>query len=859
MNGGEGGPGVAPPDPAAEINRLQEELARGAQEVARYRFVLDQRNQELEALYRTPGYHIIQKLGRLADQIAPRFTLRRSLLLAVIRAVEYLLDAGPVAFLARLGRFWVWLPRIFREARQPDSVSSNRSAGRRRLHVPLIGLRAGLFRGIQMVRMQGFKAFFVRFLKVWLWLPRIFEASSTSNGMKTQYFADVVPLRLPDFPDPEVSIIIPVYNKAEFTYNCLKFIEAHTNGPSYEVIVVDDCSNDSTSQMLRKIENVRVVRNGQNLGFLETCNHGAGFARGRYIVLLNNDTQVQPGWLAALVGTIKRDDQIGLVGAKLVYPDGRLQEAGGIIWQDASGWNYGRLQDPAAPEFNFVRDVDYCSGACILVRRDLWEEFGGFDRRFGPAYFEDTDLAFQIRERGLRVVYQPRAEVVHFEGISHGTDVSSGIKRFQEINRTKFIEKWALVLAKEHLANGQQPYRARCHGAGASILVIDNFVPTPDRDSGSLRMFSILRLLRDLGYAVTFLPFNRARTEPYTSQLQDYGIEVLYGPIDLKSYLGRDPGRFKIAIVSRADVADHFLPLLREATPATRVVFDTVDLHFLREERRAKVERSRNARSSAERYRKLELSLVAACDATIAISQEEKAILEEEAPGSRVYVVPNIHSTENVTRRFGEREGLLFVGNFSHSPNRDAVIYFVQKIFPRILKELGPLKLKIVGAEAGPEIKRLANDNVVVTGWVPDLSSYYNSARVFVAPLRFGAGMNGKIGQSMSFGLPVVTTPLGAEGLGANDGDEVLIAEEPEAFAAKVSAAYKDEAVWQRLSTASRRFVADHYTPEVVRESLRGLLAEQSTAVEVSTPPDEGNLASAAQGFSPEAWRSASL
>ena len=145
-------------------------------------------------------------------------------------------------------------------------------------------------------------------------------------------------------------------------------------------------------------------------------------ARGDYVLFLNNDTLVTAGWLDALVRCIEEAPHAGLVGAKLIYPDGRLQEAGGIVFADGSGWNYGRFDDPADPRYNFRREADYCSGAAILLRRDLFLQLGRFDARYAPAYYEDTDLAFAVRAAGKKVFYEPRAMVIHFEGITSGTD-----------------------------------------------------------------------------------------------------------------------------------------------------------------------------------------------------------------------------------------------------------------------------------------------------------------------------------------------------------------------------------------------------------------------------------------------------
>ena len=233
----------------------------------------------------------------------------------------------------------------------------------------------------------------------------------------------------------------------------------------FELILVDDASPDHAASLVDSVPGVRLIRLSKNVGYLGACNAGAAAARGRHLLLLNNDTEVRPGFLDALVRLLD-DKSVGVVGSKLVYPDGRLQEAGGIIFRDGTGWNYGRGESPSRFEYAFVREVDYCSGASLLVRGELWQSLGGFDERYSPAYYEDVDLCFSAREAGYRVLYQPASVVIHHEGASHGTDTASGTKRYQEINRHKFVDKWHDELAAQQLPHsGPVVARDRCRGS----------------------------------------------------------------------------------------------------------------------------------------------------------------------------------------------------------------------------------------------------------------------------------------------------------------------------------------------------------------------------------------------------------
>ncbi len=254
-------------------------------------------------------------------------------------------------------------------------------------------------------------------------------------------------LVFPKFSNFQVSIIIPAWNHWKYTYRCLQSILANTGDTTYEVIIVDNGSSDQTGEMLAKVENVRVIRNESNAGYVVACNQGAEAARGVYLVFLNNDTEPLAGWLKELIDIADSDETVGAVGAKLIYPDGLLQEAGGMIFADGHGWNFGNGDDPYDEIYNVICEVDYCSGACLLVKKNLFAKLGGFDIRFSPAYYEDADMCFSLRRTGNKVVYNPKAEVVHHESVTSGVDKSSGVRsHYMETNRKKFVQKWETEL-----------------------------------------------------------------------------------------------------------------------------------------------------------------------------------------------------------------------------------------------------------------------------------------------------------------------------------------------------------------------------------------------------------------------------
>ncbi len=632
----------------------------------------------------------------------------------------------------------------------------------------------------------------------------------------------------PQCASPVVSIIVPVYGEADYTLHCLSAICATPSRASYEVIVVDDCSPDHTPELLALVTGIRLVRNETNLGFLRSCNRAAREARGDYLVLLNNDTEVLSGWLDALVKTFKSRPKAGLVGAKLLYPDRRLQESGGVIFSDGSGLNYGRDDDANRPEYNFVREVDYCAGACIMVPRRLFEQLGGFDERFVPAYYEDTDLAFAVRQAGYHVLIQPASQVIHFEGVTSGTDTSTGVKAYQLVNQEKFLAKWQDVLAG-HLTRADDVWLARERGVEKRALIVDVTTPMPDKDSGSIDTMQYLRMLQALGYKVVFCPHDMLMAGRYTQALQQMGVECLYRPYvpSLEAHLEAVSGYYDLVMLERVHHAAEHLGVVRRLCPRAKVIFNTVDLHYIREERQAKVEESELLAEQARRTKALEYALMRDSDGTIVISATEREIVAQEAPEVRVAAIPYIREVVGSPLSFGERRDLVFVGGFLFPPNVDAVRYFISGIWPHVRTALPDARFLVVGSNVPDEILELAQEpGVDVLGYVEHLSPILIRCRLSVAPLRYGGGIKGKVGTSLSHGLPCVATPVAAEGMGLVDRVSAMIATDADTFAEAVIAAYRDEALWSTLSKAGLDLMREEYSFERGLERLRQLIED---------------------------------
>ncbi len=633
-------------------------------------------------------------------------------------------------------------------------------------------------------------------------------------------------LAFPEYADPEVSIIIPVYGRPFDTLRCLHSVAAHSHGVGYEVIVLDDRPDNPTTSFLAAIPGLRVHANPKNLGFLRSCNQAATLARGWRLVFLNNDTLVGPGWLEALLRPARQDPKAGIVGCKLLNADGTIQEAGGIIFRNGWGYCFGRGEDAAAPECNYLREVDVVTGAAFLVRRELFEMVGGFDERYAPAFYEEFDLAFEARRTGFKVLYQPRSTVTHFGSASYGAHMRD---RQSMRNHAKFSLKWAAELAKQP-QNDSDLFLARQRpGGNGVILMIDDKVPEYDRHAGALTIFQYVKLLRGLDFRIVYCPADLTPRQPYTGALQEIGVEVLYAPVELTGWLAAHGRRLTAVWTARPDVSANLLDLIRASTKA-RILYYPHDLHYLREMRRYQLEGDLWALEESNRLRKLELAIFRSVDCVMTPSAEEAKVIRQEVPEATVCVVPPYlypgRSAASVNQeRFAERRDVLFIGGFKHPPNVDAALWLAEEIMPLVWRDAPDARLILLGDAPTDEVIALGHDErVEVTGYVPELAPYFDRARVSISPLRYGAGVKGKIVSSLQAGIPVVTTAVGNEGIALADGVEVLLGETSQDLAGAVSRLLRDPALCASLSAAGVDVIRQRFSEDVARKVMQSVL-----------------------------------
>jgi GT2 family glycosyltransferase/glycosyltransferase involved in cell wall biosynthesis len=649
-------------------------------------------------------------------------------------------------------------------------------------------------------------------------------------------------IRFPEVDEPLVSVVMVTYGNWPLVRRSLDALLERTEAV-YEVIVVDSASPDETAQRLtEEVEGANVVLSVENIGFGGGSNLGAEKARGRYVCFLNSDAIVEPGWLDPLLDVLEEDETAGAVVPMLLNPDGSIQEAGSVI--DSIGWTLALGRGQSASDFahRFRREIDYGSAACLLISRESFWQVDGFEAAYGIGYFEDVDLSFKLKERGLRTIYEPRSRVVHE---LHGSGTSIQARRRMEANRGVFYERWAERLSRrptlvELQTNPGQLVAARDAEVLDRILVLDDRVPFHDRGSGDPRMAKLLNELVELwpDARITLAAADDRETERYAAPLLARGIEVVAPPVDWEAWFESRMFHYSVVIFSRGPNIARFEGFIRGTQPQALKVFDTEALSFRRLERMAQVvggEAGSELRAEAARMRMLELGAVDSSDVVFAVSDEESKLIAELAPDTKTFVLTHYIEPLPDPPGFEDRTDLIFFGGFlagPGSPNEDAVLRLASEVMPRLWEREPELRLRIVGADTTPAVQALASEKIEVVGYVEDPTDWLACARVLVSPIRFAAGINLKLLDAMAAALPFVTTNIGAEGLPLGALRPHLVADEPAELADRVHALYVDQVLWERAQRQLRNAAESRFD----RGTFRRTLVEAMSHLGVAPP-----------------------
>lgn len=622
-------------------------------------------------------------------------------------------------------------------------------------------------------------------------------------------------------PKPLVSIIVLTYNKAALLLECLQSVVNHTHD-SYEIIIADNASTDRTNELLDRIENAIILRNSENLDFIRGNNAASKHAHGKYLLFLNHDTSVLPGWCDELYYVLETRTEVGAVGAKLIHMDGRLQESGCLVRKDGSTWGYGRSHaNPNACEFNHVREVDFCSGAALMVRTELFRTLNGFDERYNPAYFEDVDLCMSIKKMGYKVLVQPRSAVLHREN----GNLSGRAFKLCQINAPLFKKKFELELSL--LQEEESTLHARDKKRGRNILVMDDYVPDPARGAGMPRTKKILLDLATLGHKVTYIPLTDTASHQATvKELQLHGIEIFHGHFDLESILEERRGYYDTIMVCKPHHAEPMLWRMRKLFPKAHLIYDTEAIIFQRELDRALIEGKSIAPDHLADLKNREFAIMKQADTVLVVSEADSKTVLESLQGTRVAIYGHPIKTNENAPGYEARKNLLFVGGLSdaHAPNVDALEHFLKESWPEISTQLPDCKMIIVGANPCKRIIAAAEKTAQLMGRVEDLQPLYDQARIVICPLRFGAGIALKLAEAMAQGVPSVASIAAGKGFGIQDGSVVAIAENFQTFISEVVRLYSNKEEWEQRQQKALAYAREHFSPEILREELQKLL-----------------------------------
>ena len=607
--------------------------------------------------------------------------------------------------------------------------------------------------------------------------------------------------------NPIVTLAVVVDREVDSACASLASIAASNVGVDFEVLALGTGPGPAFVRALGAHEAIRVVKS-RRAG--DAVSRAAARARGELVLFIGPGVRLAPNTVERLVESFSTLEGAGIVGPRLVTEDEEQQVAfGGAL--DASGRPFcvGQAHDWEALEYSFAQSAAFVPGLCFMARRALLRRVARPDEDVTAALSGAVSLAERARAAGAEVYVQPGA---------------SALCGGPAADRLRASESPSTPQATVTIDGGLEAAGRR----RPRLLVIDHRLPTPDQDSGSLRMSHMLDILRELGCTLTLIPADHLPIQPYCGDLQRAGIEVVVRPwvASPLEFIAEQGHRFDGAIVCRCDVADDYMDAVSAALPGKPVVFDTVDLQFLRERRRAELEGSSERAAMAEEVRARELAIARRADTVLVVSDFEAELLRAEAPEAKVRLVSNIHHVPGSARGFFGRKDLFFVGGFEHQPNVDAVRWLVEEILPLVRRELPGVHTYIIGSKPTAEVRALASDSVTIKGFVPDLTPFLGGCRLSLAPLRYGAGVKGKVNQSLAHGVPCVMTPIAAEGMGLRHGRDAMVGETAEEFAAAVVKIYRSPWLWRRLSGNGVRNTRRRFSLDIARRALAEVLTD---------------------------------
>jgi GT2 family glycosyltransferase len=624
---------------------------------------------------------------------------------------------------------------------------------------------------------------------------------------------------------PKLSIIIVTFNNAHDTFACLSSLQMEATS-AIEIIIIDNNSTDQTTPLLNATSGLRIIKNRENLHFLRAAIQGAASAAGELLLFLNNDTVLLPGALQTTIESFKNHPRLGVLGARLIHLNGKLQEVGGSVLPDGSTIGNGVGEHPLAVPYLLQRSVDYCSGAFLATPRELWIRIGGFDLRYSPAYYEDVDYCISAQELGFEVLIEPRITVLHAEGAVGNN--STNARQLMLANRQKFAEKHAEYLKKRpHEHPHKRSFQPPAVADTRNVLIIDDFFPRTISGQGAPRSRRIVDFLISQGCRITFVALNESLGSSLNEIPDSPALHcrAIFRGTSLLEFLALNAASYGTIIISRPHNMEDFHAVRSEypiCASNASIIYDAEAVFALREIR--KQQRLQKVNYTAEEIERIvsqEILRVKKADQFWAVSEAEALeFLKRGLEPVRVlgYGVEVSGRVSNLS----SRSGLLFVGPIvsTDTPNGEGFAWYKSEVLPYLRAYQGPGSVKTTHVGIDKSAESVRDPLLLPIGQMNDLFALYQAARVFVAPVHFGSGIPIKVIEAVAHGLPIVTTSYVASQLGWNHGEELLIADEPMAFSEEILRLIQDDRLWLSLHERARERVKREYCLEQFHRTI---------------------------------------